>query len=199
MLEKLNLFFMPEDDANATAGEEQNQELTSTQNEETEKDGKTEKIIFSPKTLSDRLSRAEKKAIDNFKTTEEWKNYEKFLETQKTEDEKTQEKFKNYEARIAQLEQENIVAQKNSILLQNGAKSETLKDLNILINSRINDDVSFEQALLEVKQSYSNFFNTGNQTPKTQNTGVPMQKTNVEDLTGWEKILAEKHPNYKKY
>ena len=133
------------------------------------------------KLIESRVSRERKKIMND----EEYKKYEAWKESQKTEEEKKNEALTNAEkARIAAEEKATALEAKVTCLSK-GVNATSVDDVVILAKAMVTEEVTIEQAIDKVLEKYPSF--KGEQQQQEENKGFKVgagsqkQKENPND------------------
>ena len=154
---------------------------TNTQTETKEPKTYTQEEI--DKMIETRVNRERKKIMND----EEYKKYEAWKESQKTDEEKKNEALTNAEnARIAAEERANSLEAKVTCLSK-GVTANSVDDVVILAKAMVTDEVTIEQAIDKVLEKYPSFKGEAKQQEEeTQKgfkigAGAEQTKGNAED------------------
>ena len=134
-------------DTNETETDNNNNSQTETKESKTYTQEEIDKIIES------RVNRERKKIMND----EEYKKYEAWKESQKTDEEKKNEALTNAEnARIAAEEKANNLEAKVTCLSK-GVIATSVDDVVILAKAMVTDEITIEQAIDKVLEKYPSF------------------------------------------
>jgi hypothetical protein len=97
--------------------------------------------------------------------------FKKHQEAQKTETQKATEKATAEEAAKAVEKARADKAEAKLSVLTAGAKSEFIEDITILVQARVSDSKTFDQALADVKAKHPSYFNVTTDVGKGKGTG----------------------------
>lgn len=122
-------------------------------------------------------------------------DYKKYLESQKTDLEKAQDAAREAEKSRKALEAEMIVSNQKFSALSVGCPAEKVDDVCVLARTRMSENVTFEQALEQVKQSYPDLFNSqqSSQNKGTGSNANPQNKGSAQNNGGFGQRLASQH------
>lgn len=163
---KLNMQFFAEGDG--SEGNEGN-DGASSGNDGNNTDDKLPKSMDELRRMMKREKESGRRAIlkelgfegsEDIKNTKEGlEKYREFIEKQKTDADRTQEKLDTATKDLANANKRADRAEKKLMMLSNGFPADSIDDMMVLIESKVNDDVTFEKAMNEIKEKYSSVLN----------------------------------------
>ena len=133
------------------------------------------------KLIESRVSRERKKIMND----EEYKKYEAWKESQKTEEEKRNEALTNDEQAKIVAEERALLAETKVTCLSKGVIAASVDDVVILAKAMVTEEVTIEQAIDKVLEKYPSF--KGEQQQQEENKGFKVgagsqkQKENPND------------------
>jgi len=186
---------------NEPANEPTNEPTDEPVNKPTDKPVKTFTQDEVNALIKKRLARESDKWSKSFKETEEYKKFENWVETNKTEQQKLDEKLKSIET--VQNENSELKKQLNdfnnkNLLLKSGVSSDysdfVLYKLNNVYNQKKseNEDISFNDVLKEFKEDKNNNKYFESSPTKFQPTGRVQGKGKVDNLDSYVKDLLSR-------
>ena len=128
-------------------------------------------------------------------------NYKKYLESQKTDLEKAQDAAREAEKSRKALEAQMELSNQKFLALAAGCPAGKIDDVCVLARTRMSDNVTFEQALEQVKQGYPDMFTEQQNSSQNKGTGSnanPQNKGSAQNNGGLGQRLAALHKSENK-